>query len=252
MYFKTNEKQIAKNIWRILHQHDLPCCLAQHRICSDLTGTGKDLASHHIRKITQKYIICVWGHITWHGQTMLIRWYYTVRGWRSRGCEGKAGEWSLTSGWSWKFSKCVVWQRKYQLFSYLSDGLTGLSCVGSWIPWRVLYRNPSKSLNECVPLYCSPVKTYKYLLIFLFPPWLARLFIVPLNLSASCFTITASFAFGARIWSRFNSRSSWIKSLQHFLLFWKFTWNMRRSIWYFRTCTGAPSVTVWKVQLTSG
>ena len=52
--------------------------------------------------------------------------------------------------------------------SYLSDGLTGLSCAGSWIPWRVLYRNPSKSLNESVPLYCSPMKTYKYLLIFLF------------------------------------------------------------------------------------
>ena len=35
----------------------------------------------------------------------------------------------------------------------------------------------------------------------------------------------------------------------HFLeltLEMEFTWKMRRSIWYFRTCTGAPSVTVWK------
>ena len=136
----------------------------------------------------------------------------------------------------------------------LNDGLTGLCWDGSWIPWRVLYKNPSKSLNESAPLYCSPAKKCLLNLFWLkqykiVSPWLARLFIVPLNLSASCFTITASFAFGARIWSRFNSRSSWIKCFSS-IFYQGFkneaTWKIRRSIWYFRTCTGAPSVTVWK------
>ena len=140
-----------------------------------------------------------------------------------------------------------MWQRNHQMFSYLSDGLTGLCCSGSWIPWRVLYRNPSKSLNESAPLYCSPGRK---------------------NMSSQflirCLTLTCKTFHGPieSLSQLFHNhrliclRCPNLKSFQFqkflnriALAFSKLcqmglTWKMRRSIWYFRTCTGAPSVTV--------
>ena len=160
------------------------------------------------------------------------------------------------SGWvsKWKLNQSGFWRRKHQMFVYLSDGLAALCCAGSWIPWRVLYKNPSKSLNESAPLYCSPTKTQLYLLSFLFTPaypdlrgfswfhWTSRPTAsqspphLPLAPGSEAASIPAA------------PKQNLFTAFSDFKILGP-TWKMRRSIWYFRTCTGAPSVTVWKVQM---